>query len=169
MVEKTRLNLGCGPTPKPDYYNVDIRPFEGVDLVADIRTLKFPDETFTEIHCKDMIEHISFAEAKQLLRNCHGWLKPKGVLLLHTQNMQFLGARIAETENYDDPFHFEVLRWIYGTGGEGDTNHPNGFHKWGYSRQSLSKILIGIGFRILEAETTCSGFGMAFVAVKGGD
>jgi predicted SAM-dependent methyltransferase len=166
MVEKTRLNLGCGPNSNPNYLNVDVRKFEGVDVVADLRELKFPSESFTEILVKDVIEHLSFEEAKRLMRKCYGWLKKKGVLVLHTQDIHFLAKALASTGNYDNPFHFEVLKWVYGSTSEGETNYLHGFHRWGYSKESLSKILHAIGFKVVETTTDCSGFGLGVLACK---
>jgi len=166
MVEKTRLNLGCGPNADPNYLNVDVRKFEGVDIVSDLRELKFPSESFTEIMVKDVIEHVSFEEAKRLLRNCYGWLKKRGVIVLHTQNIRFLAETLAQTGNYDDSFHFEVLKWVYVSTGEGNTNYLHGFHRWGYSKESLSKILQAIGFKVVETTIDWGGFGLGVVACK---
>lgn len=166
MVEKQKLNLGCGRDAKQDYLNVDLRKFEGVDIVADVRELKFSPNMFTEILAKDIIEHMSFEDAKKLLRNCLGWLKQKGILILHTQNMQYLASNLASGGDYSSDFHLEVLKWVYGSSGEGDTNYLHGFHRWGYSEKSLTKLLRDIGFQIAEAEIDCQGFGLYVVAFK---
>jgi predicted SAM-dependent methyltransferase len=113
-----------------------------------------------------LVEHLSFEDAKKLLRNCHEWLKPQGSLMVHIQNMPFLASQLANDGGYDDDFHFEVLKWVYGTSGEGETNHPYGFHRWGYSKTSFSRILKAVGFKVVDATVDCDGFGLLIIAVK---
>ena len=168
MTTKTRLCLGCGLTPNPAYLNVDIRASKDVDVVSDIRTVQFPPESFIEIIAKDVLEHVSFTEAKKLLRNCYGWLQPKGVIVIHFQNMRFCAAKLAESNEDNEDCTFEVLRWIYGTPGEGDTDYLHGWHRWGYTKESICKILRGIGFKIVDTHVTCNGFGLLVIACKDG-
>ncbi|MFA0813967.1 RHS repeat-associated core domain-containing protein, partial [Microbulbifer epialgicus] len=44
------LNLGSGSNPMKDAVNVDIRPVEGVDVVADATKLPFGSGSFTQVH-----------------------------------------------------------------------------------------------------------------------
>lgn len=55
-----RLDLGCGKNKKPGFVGVDILPFEGVDIVADLANKKWPwgDGTVDEIHASHFIEHL---------------------------------------------------------------------------------------------------------------
>ena len=54
-----RLHLGCNRHPKPGYINVDIEPFPGVDVVADLeRHWPWEDGSFDEILCADLPEHL---------------------------------------------------------------------------------------------------------------
>jgi predicted SAM-dependent methyltransferase len=168
MTLKTRLCLGCGLTPDASYYNVDIRASKDVDLVCDIRTLEFPPERFIEILAKDVLEHISFVEAKKLMRKCYGWLQPHGALIIHFQDMRFCALEIAKSRVGDEEYTHEVLRWIYGSPGEGETDYLHGWHRWGYTKESLCKILKDIGFKIVYTEVTCNGLGLLVIAGKDG-
>jgi predicted SAM-dependent methyltransferase len=166
MTLKIRLNLGCGLTPDPSYFNVDIRASKDVDLVADIREVTFPPERFIEIKAKDVLEHISFVEAKKLMRKCYGWLQPHGTLVIHFQNMRFCAVEIARIREGEEEHLHEVLMWIYGNPGEGTTDYLHGCHSWGYTKESLCKILRDIGFKIVESDVTCGGFGLLVIACK---
>ena len=54
-----RLNLGCNRNPKPGFINVDIQPFPGVDVVADLeKPWPWKDGLFDEIVCTDLPEHL---------------------------------------------------------------------------------------------------------------
>ena len=54
----TKLNLGCGRDCHPDFINLDLAPFPGVDLIHDLQTpWPFPNDRFTEIHANQVLEH----------------------------------------------------------------------------------------------------------------
>jgi len=54
-----RLWLGCNQNPKPGWVNVDIEPFQGVDVVADLeKPWPWPDNHADEIACADLPEHL---------------------------------------------------------------------------------------------------------------
>jgi len=161
-----RLNLGCGGDIKPGYLNVDLKKREGVDLVANIMDLSFPSESFTEIFAGDILEHLYFSNAKKLLRNCYEWLKPHGTIIIHTSNMPFLARHLADGGDYNDDFHFEVLKWVYGIAPAGESDSPFMVHYWSYSKESLSHVLRQIGFRISHCEVDCGGFGLYVAAYK---
>lgn len=55
-----KLNLGCGTDIRKGYVNVDSVKLPGVDKVFDLDSQKwsFKDNTFDEVICKDIIEHL---------------------------------------------------------------------------------------------------------------
>lgn len=55
-----KLNMGCGTDIKPDYTNLDMIPLPGVDVVHDLNKFPYPfeDDTFEEIYCKNVLEHL---------------------------------------------------------------------------------------------------------------
>lgn len=169
MEKSEKLNLGCGADIREDYLNVDGYAYEGVDVVTDITKLTFPSESFSEILAKDVLEHLTFVDAKKLLRDCYDWLKPNGTIMLHVQNLPYLASHLCRNEDFDDKFHFEVLKWIYGVSAIGDSKSPFRYHHWGYSEKSLSKILQGIGFYVAQSTVDCEGFGLLVIACKRGN
>lgn len=70
----TKLNLGCGNTALPDYFNVDISECAGVDAVVDLTAMPWPlpDNHFTEVLFVDVLEHLPdlIATIEELWRVC---------------------------------------------------------------------------------------------------
>lgn len=169
MTSKTKLNLGSGKDYRPDHLNVDLRDNVGADLVANIRDLEFPDEQFTEIYAKDILDMISHADAKRVLHNCYRWLKPNGNIQIHLPNLTYL-AQLLVTSNGDGAY--EALRWLYGSDGEiGERERREQYgdikwKRWAYTMKSLTRMLEDIGFIIVHRSVTCGGFGIYVIAVK---
>jgi len=158
--------MGCGEDYRPGYLNMDAFPYKGVDLVADFMTHNFPENTFDEILAKDILEHVYYADAKRMIRRCLRWLKPGGVLVIHTTNTPYIAGQLASGGDYTDDFHLELLKWMYGTTPAGEDTSPYRCHYWGYSRESLSKIMEQIGYRVVDASITCNGFGLLVIGEK---
>ena len=75
--EVKKLNLGCGNDIKRGWVNLDSVELPGVDVVHDIEhlPLPFPDETFNEVLCQDVLEHVSYIP---VLRDLHRITKKGG-------------------------------------------------------------------------------------------
>lgn len=57
-----KLHVGCGKSPRAGFVNIDITPLPGVDVVCDLeQKLPFEDNTFEEIYCSHVLEHIKNA------------------------------------------------------------------------------------------------------------
>jgi predicted SAM-dependent methyltransferase len=75
------LNLGSGPLVVPGCINIDFFGVPGIDYGADLRRpLKIADCTVDGIFSEHTIEHLTYAEAGRLLRECHRIMKPGGVI-----------------------------------------------------------------------------------------
>lgn len=155
-----RLKLGAGKEAEEGYINVDIRELPNIDIVSNVMDVKFPANYFSEIKAIDLLEHLTFVECKRLLRRCFYWLEPNGILIIQIPNLDFLLNLVLETGEH------EGMRWIYGSDGEGETNHPFGFHKWGYTEKSIKHILVSIGFTVLSLKEWCARFAYRIICVK---
>jgi predicted SAM-dependent methyltransferase len=133
-----KLNLGCGIHPIKEFVNIDI---EGsCDIKKDITTLKYDNETVDEIYMSHMLEHLNREDAIELINNCYVWLKKHGRLFISVPDIKKLGKLI---NLYDDEI---LMSWIYGDG----NNIYNFNHHWGYSENSLKKLLNIAGFNQIE-------------------
>ena len=163
---KTRINLGSGkstvlyPSLKESHFNVDVRAYEGTDLIADMRSLEFNDETFEDILISDCLDHVTYFEAKILLRKFSQWLKSKGTLQIHTPNLRFLAVALSQGD------YHEELKWLYGTDGEGSTNYDSNVIRWCYSKEELKRLVELNGLKIINLGEDCGGFAFRLIAQK---
>jgi SAM-dependent methyltransferase len=69
---------GAGSAVPPSFLNVDLAPFSGVDLVADIQTLPFTDNSVAAIECDAVLEHVP--RPIDAVTECLRVLRPGGLL-----------------------------------------------------------------------------------------
>lgn len=83
-MSERRLEIGCGPSPRPGYEHNDVTPAPGVHLdhVGAAHNLCFPDETFVEVFGTGFFEHLTYEQVAKFLRKAIRWLTPGGVLVL---------------------------------------------------------------------------------------
>lgn len=98
-------------------------------------------DTIMMIH---FIEHIPLWKARELLADCHRLLKAGGVLILEQPDITYCAKVLLglETPPHGAPGQFDL--W----GFYGDPTHENEFmlHRWGFTPQSLSELLVSVGF-----------------------
>ena|SRR2546426_9611715 len=64
----------------PQVVNIDIRPFEGVNVVSDAQALPFKAGTFEALVCHQVLEHVP--DADKAVREMGRVLKPGGILIV---------------------------------------------------------------------------------------
>lgn len=84
-----KLHVGSGPQIIPGWVNVDNQPYEGVDCVIDV-TRVFPFSGVRLIFAEHFIEHLSYTDALQFLRNCRAALRDDGILRVSTPNLDWV-------------------------------------------------------------------------------
>jgi len=100
---KPKLNLGCGNDIKKDYINLDKYPLDGVDIIHDIEQIPLPfdDDTFEQILCNDILEHVDYP---RLIIELYRILKKEGILEIRVPHFT---AR----SNYVDPTHKKLFSY----------------------------------------------------------
>lgn len=89
-----RLHLGCGETHLEGYVNIDYPPDRHAvmrtkaDIYADIKQLRFPDNSLDEIRLHHVFEHFNRVEALGLLVRWHRWLRVGGTLHIETPDLE---------------------------------------------------------------------------------
>lgn len=67
----TKLDLGCGKTPREGFTGVDCRDF-GQQLVVDLRKKwPFPDGSVEEVHCSHFVEHLGAVDRIHFANELH--------------------------------------------------------------------------------------------------
>lgn len=142
-----RLNLGCGTDYRDGWVNVDLDKKVRADLRFDLRR-RFPlkENGFDFMLVQDVLEHFTKEETIEFLTECWRVLRKGGRLELRIPNILQIIQQFK-----DDP---EVMMmFIYGITRK---SGRLGTHKFGYTRESLSKLLKTSGFKpiSIEEETT---------------
>lgn len=154
-----KLNLGSGKDYREGYVNVDAHEKFNPDVLMDMKELDYPENTVTEIVMQDVIDHITFIEAKIMLRNCYKWLGNNGIINIRSPNLEVI-ALLAAKGNY------EALKWLYGTDGQGSTSYRTNIIRWCYSITSLTEILEELGFIIIEKHLENMEYSIRVIGVK---
>lgn len=130
------LHLGCGDAPRMDgYLNVDIRPLDNIDVVADVRALPFKDEEYEGILTRNLIEHFGRHEIAPLLKEWARVLKPGSIAVIETVDV---GALM-------DIWHsVPTENWLDGL--LGAQTYPENFHKMAFTEGLLTEHLSDAGF-----------------------
>ena len=85
--------MGCGASFLKDWLNTDwsatVCSHGGIYLNV-AKKFPIPDNSFDYIFAEHLIEHLNFAQATLMLKECYRVLKPGGVLRLSTPNLTFL-------------------------------------------------------------------------------
>ena len=81
-----RLNVGCGHDVRAGWTNLDQARLPGVDVVhdLDLAPFPFPDQSFDEIDCQDVLEHLDLVPT---MRELHRILVAGG--RLHIRSPHF--------------------------------------------------------------------------------
>jgi len=73
-----KLDLGAGKSKKgPDWTSVDVRKFDGVDVVADLtQPWPWPDGSVAEVHASHVLEHFEAKERFHFMNELYRVLTP---------------------------------------------------------------------------------------------
>jgi SAM-dependent methyltransferase len=102
--EPLRLDFGCGKNKKEGFKGVDIRPFEGVDIVLDIAESHWPwpDESVDEAHASHFIEHLTWPQRVHFFNELGRVLKKGGKATL-------VWPHWCSDRHWGDPTHHQPM------------------------------------------------------------
>jgi hypothetical protein len=153
--DKIKLNLGCGDTHYPGYINMDL--YGDPDIKGDMRLLPYENETIDRINAQHILEHIPYAQFIPTLKEWYRVLKVDGILDIGIPDIELC------CKNFLSMPESEKWRWgiatIFGAQtlpanyAYGDAEEPDygQFHLGGLSLSELRKVLVALGFEIVES------------------
>ncbi len=147
-----KLNLGCGKDIKKGYLNLDFNFHRGVDIVCDVKSLPFPDESAEEIYASDIIEHFPWRETKGVLKEWWRVLKHQGKLWMRTPNLEGLLKLYQERpkgwrrEGGKKAGVDPVVERIFG-----GQDYKGNYHFVIFDRVSIKRVMRECGFKVTEA------------------
>lgn len=145
-----KLNLGSGVRLFPGYTNVDIldekhikKTKGAVYVQADIRKLPFKSTSIDQAEMYSVIEHFPFREVVDVLKEVYRVLKPKGKLIIQTDDfdglaLDWIRMRMGE---FDLEQYQGVMETVYG-----NQQHEGEFHKVCMTPDFLNWALVNAGF-----------------------
>ena len=144
--EVVRLHLGAGRKYFRDYINIDLKGPK-LDLVQDIRTLPYGDETVDEILMIHVIEHIWATKVELYLKEYYRVLKKGGKLIMEAPDLR----KVLEFFKQDDPPAGLTYGALYGEGAlkEGEREIED-MHKWCWTYSTLRQVAEKVGFKTSE-------------------
>ena len=85
-----RLNLGSHNKTIEGYVNVDALHLDNVDITHDLTEFPYPFEenSIDEILMTELLEHISWRQSVNVLRECHRILKPGGKMQIQVPDIR---------------------------------------------------------------------------------
>ena len=148
-----KLHIGCGANHLAGWLNTELCP-HGREIFLDAtRAFPFPSGAFAYVYSEHMIEHISYAQARAMVRECFRVLEPGGVIRLVTPNLAFL-ATLLEREL--TPFQnayidYSVRQYAIEDGAGSGVHVFNHFMRaWGhqfiYDQATLNRLVGEAGF-----------------------
>lgn len=149
------LHLGCGDHYLDGWLNSDFNANSGQVLILDA-TRPFPIalDLFDLIFSEHMIEHLSYLDGKNMLKECFRVLKSGGTIRIATPNLKFLIELYSNSRNelQNDYIEWAINNYVK----YAPTKNPifvlNNFvrdwgHKFIYDEETLSQLLMDAGFK----------------------
>ena len=150
-----KLHIGCGKNILKGWLNSDYYPQSAEILHLDAtQPFPFKDAEFDYVFSEHMIEHITYAEGRHMLAECHRVLKPKGKLRITTPDLSFLIALYQNDKRSDlqnQYIKWSINQFIPNAPFSEDTFVINNFmrdweHKFIYDEKTLRYSLENAGF-----------------------
>lgn len=139
-------------------YDAELDMMLAPDVVANLadELPMFADESFDEVRCHHVLEHMTYEQATLACRSIHRILKPEGLFDVETPNMEavalaWVDKRFPETA---------LQQWIHGE----DIGGAFDGHRYSFSATSLGVLLRDENFRIIE--TIDAGLAIRYIATR---
>lgn len=151
--DEPKLHIGCGANHLEGWLNTELCP-HGREIFLDATNpLPLPSSTFAFVYSEHMIEHIPYAQARAMVRECFRILRPGGVIRLVTPNLEFLNTLLQRdlTPFQDAYIDYSVRQYAIQDGAGSGVHVFNHFMRaWGhqfiYDQSALNRLVAEAGF-----------------------
>jgi predicted SAM-dependent methyltransferase len=153
---KDKLNIGSGCMLLPDYINFDvvrvIRGGRSTDVVGVAQDIlqHFEHESFNEILCCHILEHLRPNDGKKLIQDCYKLLRKDGVLVVECPDvLKCISLWNDKNSTFGSPpsVH-KLMTFLYGW--NKDQWRDYGYHQYGYTVDTMSELMILCKFKIIK-------------------
>ncbi len=146
-----------GKYKQGDWFNIDIEPHDGVDMVVDASEgIPIATDTFEEIHCIHVLEHVTRDKYRPMLREMRRVLKPGGHLYVEVPDFQGTVRNLTAAFEAGDTEAIHI--WTTSTYGKSERKGMS--HHWGFYEGLLHREFKHQGFkkvdRLVEKEDMIS-------------
>ena len=164
-----KLHIGCGGNFLKGWLNTDLVP-ENKNIAAldASKIFPLPSASFHYVYSEHLIEHLTFEQQLNFLKESYRILAPGGKIRIATPNFDFLAQLAGNTKS---PFETEYLKWNFQTflkyipaqlmdSANLDVYVINNyFHDWGHqlihNKSSIKNLLEFSGFAVTGFENVC--------------
>lgn len=134
-----KIQIGCGPKNiLPDWWNVDIRDFPGIDCVMDV-TQPWEFTGIEYIYGEHFLEHLTLEGTVNFLRHAWHSLSDRGMIRLSTPALEWV---LSTHMNLAEPDSKTRVAQTFAIN--------KAFHGWGhqflYSQEVLTELLENLGW-----------------------
>jgi predicted SAM-dependent methyltransferase len=149
-----KLNLGAGGLLKPEsdgWVNIDRLPLLGINKVANVRKLDYPDGSVDEINAQDILEHFHWEETGDVLREWRRVMKKGAHIYIQVPDLERLCQRYCGTglpELDAEQLSTHLYAW------------KRDMHKAGFDKKFLVRLLAEVGFEPVSDDWPHSDGGM---------
>lgn len=147
-----KIYLGAGPINIQGWVSIDARQAPHIHLRSEGFALnEFADGAISEIYMCHVLEHFSFEEIGEILRNFHKKLKVGGVLRLSVPDFDRLVTVYQANGNNLELIKFALM---------GGQDYAHNFHKCVFNHAALAELLAACGFEHMTEWNTLEEFGV---------
>lgn len=143
-----KLNLGAGTSRYQDFISVDLHT--DADVTHDLTTpLPYPDNSVDQIYSSHVVEHFTRTEWEAVRKDWSRVIRPGGTIEIRTPDIAFVARNLYDAHHNRDTVEYE----LYLTRMYGDQGHPGGFHKNGFTEDTLIASFPEMTAELLDPST----------------
>jgi len=136
-----KIDIGSGNSPKQGFASVD--KYCQADYEADFIHLPFPDNSIQEVYTSHTLEHLGKNEVSIALKEIYRVLEPKGIFTIIVPDLEWCIRAWLKAPDKRGFFMDAIF---------GNQEHAGEFHKTGFTKDSLKKLVEDAGLKVIRSE-----------------